>query len=93
MASIPLVLGFEFEEISEEQMSFTVAGRIVVVNPIHGDKVYWVLAKAWANCHDFQGGLLHCRLLVDVTKPSMAGFWSQSVSKGSRWISLKYERL
>ncbi|GKV31135.1 hypothetical protein SLEP1_g39869 [Rubroshorea leprosula] len=54
MASIPLVLGFEFEEISEEQMSFTVAGRIVVVNPIHGDKVYWVLAKAWANCHDFQ---------------------------------------
>ncbi|GLU24256.1 hypothetical protein SLE2022_402060 [Rubroshorea leprosula] len=54
MASIPLVLGLESEEISEEQKSFAVAGRIVAVNPIHRNNLYGVLAKAWANRHDFQ---------------------------------------
>lgn len=53
MAGNGLVIGLDLDGQNEDKNSFTVAGYVISNNPVHWNKVYGVLAKAWVNQQDF----------------------------------------
>ncbi|GKV36273.1 hypothetical protein SLEP1_g44421 [Rubroshorea leprosula] len=54
MANRVLIIALETDAHSEERRSFTAARRVIAESPVHRNRVYGVLAKAWADCKDFQ---------------------------------------
>ncbi|GKV21277.1 hypothetical protein SLEP1_g31270 [Rubroshorea leprosula] len=85
MAGNGLVIGLHLDGQNEDQILFTVAGHVISINPVHQNKVYGVLAKAWVCGEETARSVLN-------PNEDMYGGIGCVLNKVESWLGIQHSR-